>query len=116
MSHRRSLARQFCEDSSSEDEELMMVAIIADEEQARLDAPRHRGSLPGRQSLQRDFAERFQCLYKDYFAENCTFNARMFRRRYVTSVRDVFGILVTLHVSFKFLVAGIECTVLFFSQ
>ena len=85
MSHRRSLARQFCEDSSSEDEELMMGAIIAEEEQAQLDVPRHRGSLPGRQSLQREFAERFQMLHKDYFAEGCTFPPRMFRRRYVTS-------------------------------
>ena len=84
MSHRRSLARQFCEDSSSEDDEIMMVAIIAEEEQARLDAPRHRGSLPGRQSLQRDFAERFQSLHKDYFAPNCAYNRKMFRKRYAT--------------------------------
>jgi hypothetical protein len=63
----------------------MMGAIIAEEEQARLDAPRHRGSLAGRQSLHRDFAERFQSLYKDYFAEGCTFPPRMFRRRYVTA-------------------------------
>ncbi|KQK05170.1 hypothetical protein BRADI_2g18453v3 [Brachypodium distachyon] len=82
MSHRRSLACQFCEDSSSDDEDLMMVAVITEKEQAGLDAPRHRGSLPGQHSLQREFAERFQCLHKDYFAVKCTFNARMFRNRY----------------------------------
>ena len=91
MSHRRSLARQFCEDSSSEDEELMMAAIVAEEEQAGLDAPRHGGSQPGRQSLQRDFAERFQNLHKDYFAENPTFKARMFRNRYETCASDLFS-------------------------
>jgi hypothetical protein len=91
MSHRRSLARQFCEDSSSEDEELMMVAIVAEEEQARLDAPRHGGSQPGRQSLQHDFAERFQNLHKDYFAMNCTFKARMFRNRYETGASVSFS-------------------------
>ena len=90
MSHRRSLARQFCEDSSFEDEELVMAAIVAEEEEAPLDAPRHGGSQPGRQSLQRDFVERFQNLHKDYFAENPTFKARMFRNRYEIGASVLF--------------------------
>lgn len=68
-----------------------MVAIVAEEEQARLDAPRHGGSQPGRQSLQRVFAERFQNLHKDYFAQNCTFTPRMFRNRYETGASLSFS-------------------------
>ena len=91
MSHRQSLARQFCEDSSFEDEELVMAAIVAEEEEARLDAPRHGGSQSGRQSLQRGFVERFLNLDKDYFAQNCTFTTRMFRNMYETSAFVLFS-------------------------
>jgi hypothetical protein len=91
MSRRRSLAVRMCteESSSSEDEELYaMASVVAQQEHERLNAPRHRGSVLGRQVIDRERAEGCIRLHRDYFTENIGYPARLFRQRYaiVTNV------------------------------
>jgi hypothetical protein len=91
MSRRRSLAVRMCmeDSSSSDDEELyVMASVVAQQEQERLNAPRHRGSVPGHLVIDRERAEGCIRLHRDYFAEGTGYPARLFRQRYalVTNV------------------------------
>ncbi|XP_071685104.1 uncharacterized protein [Lolium perenne] len=73
------------EDSSSsdDDEELyVMASVVAQQEQERLNAPRHRGSVPGHLVINRERAEGCIRLHRDYFAEDTGYPARLFRQRF----------------------------------
>lgn len=59
-----------------------MAVVVGQQEQDRLNAPRHGGSVPGRQVIDRDRAEGFSRLHRDYFAEVGGYPARLFRQRY----------------------------------
>jgi hypothetical protein len=57
-----------------------MASVVAQQEHERL-TPRHRGSVPGRQVIDRERAEGCIRLHRDYFAENTGYPARLFRQR-----------------------------------
>ena len=85
MSRHRSLAVRMCmeESSSSDDEELYATtSVVAHQEHERLNAPRHGGSVPGREFIDRERADGCIRLHRDYFSDNTGYPARLFRQRF----------------------------------
>ena len=60
----------------------MASVVAAQAEHERMNAPRHRGSVPGREAIDRERAAGCVRLHRDYFTEGIGYPARLFRQKY----------------------------------
>ncbi|CAN6179989.1 unnamed protein product [Urochloa humidicola] len=74
-------ARWWNEEDDSDVEDLLFIEGLR-EGSRRSKRKKFRGSLPGRHNLPRDIAGGHDHFYKDYFANNCVYPEKHFRRRF----------------------------------
>ena len=76
--------QQALESSSSDDDDELIIATahIAHNQYKLLNAPRHGGSVPGRQEVHRNREAGHSRLHNDYFSDAPTYGPTVFRRRF----------------------------------
>jgi len=77
----RALRRWDDEDESDVDD-LLIIAGLLEGSKRNKRKKKFRGSLPGRHNVPRDILGGHQRIYLDYFADQCVYNEKHFRRRF----------------------------------
>ncbi|TVU26319.1 hypothetical protein EJB05_28858, partial [Eragrostis curvula] len=72
------------EDDSGVDDILILTCLL-EGSRRRKRKKKFRGSLPGRHNVPRDILGGHDCIYRDYFADQCVYSEKHFRRRFRVS-------------------------------
>jgi len=83
MSRRPSLLQSLLDDSSSDDEDELILSAAEIVQSHSQCAPKHGGSVPGHAVLYRDREGGHLRMYQDYLADDPTYGPTLFRRRFV---------------------------------
>ena len=81
MPRKRSRARRVLEESSSDDDESLILATAQIVQGFSNEKGRHGGSVKGHKVIYRDREAGHERMYQDYLAENPTYGPELFRRR-----------------------------------
>jgi hypothetical protein len=81
MPRKRSRARRQLDEESSDDDDSLILAVARIVQTFSDDKGPHGGSVKGRRYLCRGREGGHDWMYRDYLAENPTYNPKIFRRR-----------------------------------
>ena len=70
------------EEDDSDVEDLLIIEGLREGSRRSKRKKKYHGSLPGRHNLPRDIAVGHDRIYRDYFAEQCVYPEKHFRRRF----------------------------------
>ena len=74
--------RRWDDEEESDVDDLLIIAGLLEGSKRNKRKKKFRGSLPGRHNVPRDILGGHQRIYLDYFADQCVYNEKHFRRRF----------------------------------